>query len=48
MVLSYDILNLAALAALYITGSSKQDILGHGEARVGRLIELFYDVNSVP
>lgn len=45
MVLNYDILNLAALVALSITGSQKKDILDQRGAQVEKLVELFHDVS---
>lgn len=45
MVLNHDVLNLAALAALCITGSRKEDVLDKPGAQVGKLIELFHDVS---
>lgn len=51
MVLNYDILNLAALAALCITGSQKKredekDILDERDVQnVGKLVELFHNVS---
>jgi hypothetical protein len=45
MVLDYDILNLAALVALSITGSQKKDILDQRGAQVEKLVELFHNVS---
>lgn len=45
MVLDYDIHNLAALAALCITGPQKEDILNQQGAQLGKLVELFHDVS---
>ncbi|KAG8215225.1 kinase-like domain-containing protein [Butyriboletus roseoflavus] len=42
MVLNYDILNLAALAAQCITGSRKKDILDERSVQIGKLVELFH------
>ena len=44
MVLKHDILNLASLAVICITGERKQDILGKSGGQVRKLIELFHDV----
>ncbi|KAH0828069.1 kinase-like domain-containing protein [Lanmaoa asiatica] len=44
MVLNYDILNLAALAALCITESEKDDILDERRAQVEKLVELFHNL----
>ena len=45
MVLNYDILNLAALVALSITGSQKKDILDQRGVQVEGLVELFHNVS---
>lgn len=45
MVLNYDILNLAALALLCITGSRKADILEERGVQVEKLVELFHNVS---
>lgn len=42
--LNQDILNLAALAALCITGSQKNDILDERGVQAEKLVELFHNV----
>lgn len=46
-VLNYDILNLAALTVLCITGPQKDDILDQRGTQADELVEFFHDVSHV-
>ena len=45
MVLKHDILNLAALMVLCITGSQQEDILDQRGSQAEKLVELFHNVS---